>query len=118
MQAVSTADKDEPCRSDLLSRSESTLSDLLRRALPAQRHAVLERNRLAHILLMAFDGFVVRHHVGGTRSDMREIAKIMKVLIAGDTVASPRKVVRRPGLRREAPTRVASRQKPSLRFDK
>jgi AcrR family transcriptional regulator len=118
MQAVSTADKDEPYRSDLLSRSESTLSDLLRRALPAQRHAVIERNRLAHILLMAFDGFVVRHHVGGTRSDMREIAKIMKVLIAGDTVASPRKVVRRPGLRREAPTRVASRQKPSLRFDK
>jgi AcrR family transcriptional regulator len=67
MQAVSTADKDEPYRSDLLSRSESALSDLLRRAMPAQRHAVIERNRLAHILLMAFDGFVVRHHVGGTR---------------------------------------------------
>jgi AcrR family transcriptional regulator len=37
MQAVSTADPDEPYRSDLLSRSEKTLSQLLRRALPDNR---------------------------------------------------------------------------------
>ena len=108
MQAVSTTDKDEPYRSDLLSRSEATLSDLLRRALPAQRHAVIDRNRLAHILLMAFDGFVVRHHVGGTRPDMRDVVKIMKILIAGDAVVSPVKAVRQPRLRRGAPARIAS----------
>lgn len=112
MQAVSTTDKDEPYRSDLLSRSEATLSNLLRRALPAHRHAVAERDRLAHILLMAFDGFVVRHHVGRTRPDMREVVKIMKVLIAGDTVASPTKAVRRPRLRRGAPARIASGRRP------
>jgi AcrR family transcriptional regulator len=106
MQAVSTTDKDEPYRSDLLSRSEAALSDLLRRALPARRHAVIERDRLAHILLMAFDGFVVRHHVGGTRADMEEVAKVMKSLIAGDAVAS-QKTARRHGLRRGTPARLA-----------
>jgi len=91
MQAVSTTDKDEPFRSDLLSRSETALSDLLRRALPARRQALVENDRLAHIILMAFDGFVVRHHVGGTRPDMGEIVEIMKFLMAGKPVDTPEK---------------------------
>ena len=91
MQAVSTTDKDEPYRSDLLSRSEKVLSDLLRRALPADRVRIVEQDRLAHILLMAFDGFVVRHHVGGTRADMHEIAAMMKLLIAGGRGGQARK---------------------------
>jgi len=84
MQAVSTTDKDETFRSDLLSRAEAALSELLHRALPEGRHNLIENHRLAHILLMAFDGFVVRHHVGGTRPDMRSIVDIMTLLIAGD----------------------------------
>ena len=90
MQAVSTTDKDEPFRSDLLSRSEAALSNLLRRALPANRHGLIENDRLAHVLLMAFDGFVVRHHVGGTRPDMNEIVDMMKLMIAGNA-AQPQK---------------------------
>jgi AcrR family transcriptional regulator len=90
MQAVSTTDKDEPFRSDLLSRSEAALSALLRRALPSSRHNLVDNDRLAHILLMAFDGFVVRHHVGGTRPDMGEIVDMMKLLIVGDA-ARPQK---------------------------
>ncbi len=83
MQAVSTTDKDEPFRSDLLARSEKTLSQLLQRALPGGRIDTQECDRLAHILLMALDGFIVRSHVGGTRTDMAEIVATMAKLVAG-----------------------------------
>jgi AcrR family transcriptional regulator len=83
MQAVSTTDKDEPFRSDLLARSEKTLSQLLQAALPDARMDAQECDRLAHILLMAFDGFIVRSHVGGTRPDMLEIVATMAKLAAG-----------------------------------
>ena len=90
MQAVSTTDKDEPFRSDLLSRAEAAVSALLRRALPSSRHDLVDDDRLAHILLMAFDGFVVRHHVGGTRRDMAKIVDMMTLLIGGDAIRSPK----------------------------
>jgi AcrR family transcriptional regulator len=83
MQAVSTAGKDEKYRSDLLLRCESHLSELLKTALPESRASIVENGRLAHILLMAFDGFVVRHHLGALRSDMSQIVDIMGGLIAG-----------------------------------
>lgn len=112
MQAVSTTEKDEPFRSDLLSRSEAALSEFLRRALPSRRHAVIEQDRLAHILLMAFDGFVVRHHVGGSRPDMEEVAQIMKLLIAGGAVTSQKKPAGRAAPRnRSAPLRLVRRRK-------
>jgi AcrR family transcriptional regulator len=110
MQAVSTTDKDEPFRSDLLSRSEAALSHLLCRALPANRHGLIENGRLAHVLLMAFDGFVVRHHVGGTRPDMNEIAGMMKLLIAGSDV-SPKEKVKVSRSRQAASTRRAALQR-------
>ena len=111
MQAVSTTDKDEPFRSDLLSRSEAALSDLLRCALLEDRHHLIDNNRLAHILLMAFDGFVVRHHVGGTRPDMNEIVQIMKLLVVGQP---PRVVSMTSGMpkRRVAPQHKERRRAP------
>lgn len=87
MQAVSTTDKDEPFRSDLLTRSEKTLSQLLQTALPEARMDAQECDRLAHILLMAFDGFIVRSHVGGTRPDMVQIVATMAKLAAGGQAA-------------------------------
>jgi hypothetical protein len=42
---------------------------------------------------------------------MSEVAKIMKVLIAGDAATSPTKAVRRPSLRRGAPARIANGRK-------
>jgi AcrR family transcriptional regulator len=86
MQAVSTADENEPYRSDLLSRFEKTLSQLLRRALPDGRLNDDECDRLAHILLMAYDGFIVRSHVGGTRPDMHEIVVTMAKVVTGRPV--------------------------------
>ena len=76
MQAVSTADKAEKYRSDLLLRCEGLLTELLRKSVPESCAGIVENGRLAHILLMAFDGFVVRHHLRATRKDMRQIIMI------------------------------------------
>lgn len=102
MQAVSTTDKDEPYRSDLLSRSEKTLSQLLRRALPEARMDDGECDRLAHILLMAFDGFIVRNHVGGTRPDMSHIVNTMAKLVTGRPISDAAPL---NGARRRKPAR-------------
>ncbi len=90
MQAVSTTDKEEPYRSDLLARSEKSLSQLLQRALPEGQMDDADCDRLAHILLMAFDGFIVRNHVGGTRPDMPQIVATMAKLVAGGRTAGSR----------------------------
>ena len=110
MQAVSTTDKDEPYRSDLLARSEKTLSQLLRRALPVGRMDDSECDCLAHILLMAFDGFIVRSHVGGTRPDMLQVVATMVKLLAGGQAAAPRGYAMN-GIRRRQP---AQQRKPKL----
>lgn len=95
MQAVSTAGKTEEYRSDLLLRCETLLTELLRRSIPDGRAGIVENGRLAHILLMAFDGFVVRHHLRSTRKDMREIIGMMSDLVLG---ASPRSADERAGV--------------------
>lgn len=83
MQAVSTADKAEKYRSDLLLRCEAMLTELLRKSVPESRAGIVENGRLAHILLMAFDGFVVRHNLRATRKDMRQIIAMMNNLVLG-----------------------------------
>lgn len=90
MQAVSTADKAEKYRSDLLLRCEGLLTELLRKSVPESCAGIVENGRLAHILLMAFDGFVVRHHLRATRKDMRQIIAMMNDLVLG-TVQRPAK---------------------------
>lgn len=83
MQAVSTAGKTEKYRSDLLLRCEVLLTELLRTSVPDSRTGIVENGRLAHILLMAFDGFVVRHNLRATRKDMRQIIAMMNDLVLG-----------------------------------
>jgi AcrR family transcriptional regulator len=90
MQAVSTAERDEKFRSDLLSRCEGILSDLLAGALPDSRAGIVANGRLSHILLMAFDGFVTRHHLGEMRKDMKQIVDVMADLIVGAETGAKR----------------------------
>jgi len=98
MQAVSTAGKAEKYRSDLLLRCEAHLTELLRTSVPENRAGMVENGRLAHILLMAFDGFVVRHNLRSTRKDMREIIGMMNNLVLGTAQrpAKGRTAKRRP----------------------
>lgn len=63
MQAISTATRQGGYRPTLLRWMEQELTDMVTAALPAHRRRLLGRARLAHLMVMAFDGFIVYHHL-------------------------------------------------------
>ena len=63
MQAISSATPGDRYRPTLLKWMEEHLERMLRSALPPARRRRFERVRLAHLLVMAFDGFIIYHHL-------------------------------------------------------
>ena len=63
MQAISSATPHDRYRPTLLRWMEEHLERMLRDALPPARRKALGRARLAHLLVMAFDGFIIYHHI-------------------------------------------------------
>ena len=63
MQAISTATRGGGYRPTLLRWMEQELAEMVTAALPASRRRLLGRARLAHLMVMAFDGFIVYHHL-------------------------------------------------------
>jgi AcrR family transcriptional regulator len=63
MQAISSATARDRYRPTLLKWMEQHLERMLREALPPARRRRLEGARLAHLLVMAFNGYIIYHHV-------------------------------------------------------
>ena len=63
MQAISSATPADRYKPALLKWMEEHLERMLQSALPAPRRRALAQARLAHLLVMAFDGFIIHHHV-------------------------------------------------------
>ena len=63
MQAISSATPRDRYRPTLLKWMEEHLERMLRDALPPARRRRLSRARLAHLLVMAFDGYIIYHHI-------------------------------------------------------
>ena len=63
MQAISTAAPGTGYQPTLLRWMEHKLADMVLAALPPRRRAQVGRARIAHLLVMAFDGFIVYHHL-------------------------------------------------------
>ena len=63
MQAISSATPRDRYRPTLLRWMEEHLERMLDDALPAKRKKLLGRARLAHLLVMAFNGYIVYHHI-------------------------------------------------------
>jgi len=63
MQAISSATPRDHYRPTLLRWMEAELARMLADALPLARRRALGRARLAHLLVMAFDGFIIYHHI-------------------------------------------------------
>ncbi len=81
MQALSSATPKDQYSRDLLSWVEDKISDLLRDALPPARRHLIVDGGVAHILLMAFDGFVMSQHLGDdSASGERALDAMLAVL--------------------------------------
>ena len=63
MQAISSATPRDRYKPHLLKWMEEHLERMLRMALPSKRQTQLANARLAHLLVMAFNGYIIYHHV-------------------------------------------------------
>ena len=63
MQAISSTDPSEGYRSTLVRWLEERIQSLILEGLPEARRARLRRARVAHVLIMAFDGFAIHRHL-------------------------------------------------------
>jgi AcrR family transcriptional regulator len=69
---------------DLLVQVENAVTELMVEALPEERHALVSNKLLAHVLWMAFDGFVINLHLGDVRP-IDDVAEVMTNLLLGTT---------------------------------
>lgn len=88
IQAISTSRPSEGYRPDLLRWFEERIAAMLGDALPPKRRTLIGQARFTHILVMAFDGFVISRHLNPRMiCDDRTIA-LMAALLSGPE-ASP-----------------------------
>jgi AcrR family transcriptional regulator len=63
VQALSSVEKDEKYKAALLDWMELKISKMVRNALPVARRAVMDKARIAHVLVMALDGYSIHNRV-------------------------------------------------------
>lgn len=82
IEALASAPRNMGKPDNILVWSEQQITDLLRESLPLHRHALVEDNLYAHVLWMAFDGFVVNQRIGDLR-DVERIADLFVDMLLG-----------------------------------
>jgi AcrR family transcriptional regulator len=64
MEALASSENVAGKPNDLLAWSEAQITELLREILPSESEPWLTNHRLAHLLMMAQDGFIINHRWG------------------------------------------------------
>ncbi len=88
MQAVSSSTPEEGYNPTLLKWVEENVAAMIRDALPAERREALGSALFTHVLMMAFDGFVINYHLLPGKHCSEETIELMCELILG-TPARP-----------------------------
>jgi len=83
MQAASTATPEEGYNPKLLNWVEKQIAAMIRDALPPGRCDARAPARLAHIVMMAFDGFVINYHLRPGKHCSRGTIELMCGLLLG-----------------------------------
>lgn len=91
MQAISTATRGGGYQPTLLRWMEQKLAGMVAAALPARRRRMLGRARLAHLMVMAFDGFIVYHHLNPAGPCDGATINYFCSLLLGDSAVRPRR---------------------------
>lgn len=108
IQAISTSDPSEGYRPELLRWFEDRIAAMLRGALPPNRQALIGQARFTHLLVMAFDGFVIgRHLKPDLDCDEKTIAVMAALLLGPDHAGrAPRAGAKANGRRTRRPPRA------------
>ncbi len=102
MQAVSTATPEEGYNPALLAWVEERVAAMIRDALPPERGRRLGDARFSHVLMMAFDGFVINHHLRPGAPCSAQTIDLVCGLILGDVAPQKGRPPRAPRLTQPA----------------
>jgi AcrR family transcriptional regulator len=92
VQAISTVSEREQYRSALLDWVEKKISEMIRGALPVSRRHIVDNARIAHVLMMALDGYSIHYHINPRgAADDAMIEQMAKLLIGRAQARQPRK---------------------------
>ena len=84
VQALSGASADEPYDPALVRWSEAKIAALIAAALPPRRREAVDRETLAHVMFMAFDGYALNQKLRrGERCSEAAIELFCDLLLAG-----------------------------------
>jgi AcrR family transcriptional regulator len=90
IQAISNMERGEGYRPVLLKWMEARMQALVLDCLPPARRRLFEGTDLGHFLVMAFDGYLVNHHLDRNRSlDDRTLGALVSTLIGGQALSAP-----------------------------
>ena len=84
MQAISTATPEERYDPGLLAWVEERVAAMIHESLPPERRRLLGTPAFSHILMMAFDGFVIGHHLRPDRPCSDRTVDLMCRLILAE----------------------------------
>jgi AcrR family transcriptional regulator len=84
MQALANVGPSEAYSRELLLILEERLSAMIRACLPPERHALLDKDAVAHLSFMAFDGFVLNHKIRGPSRRMGAIVEVTCAMLIGE----------------------------------
>lgn len=87
IEALAVAPRDTNKPGNMLQWAEERLTSMMLEILPADRRHVFDDRLIAHIIWMAFDGFVINYRLGDIR-DTEAVADFMTDLILGEKKAS------------------------------
>lgn len=103
MQAASTSTPEEGYSPTLLGWVEERVAAMLRATLPPDRRAALGSALFTHILMMAFDGFVINYHLRPGKHCSAETIDLMCRLLLGTLPGAKRPARRASGDRHGDP---------------
>ena len=86
MQAISTATREEGYDPALLEWVEQKIAAMINDALPCGRQDAAASRQLAHVLMMAFDGFVINFHLRPRNACQDSTIVLMSSLLLGSQV--------------------------------
>jgi AcrR family transcriptional regulator len=107
VQALSTAGAGEKYKPALLTWMEEQISAMIREALPPGRRAIVDQARLAHMMVMALDGYSIHNHINPRGIADDATIDVMASLLLG---ISPRPRTRKRAARSGNPSRRTTRK--------
>ena len=90
VQAISTAENDDLYRPALLKWMQAQLREMVLEALPRERRHLVRKPFFAHLMVMAFNGFTMYHHINPDSPCDDDTIDLLAGLLLGSDLSAPK----------------------------